>query len=119
MVNRSKPVLSARRITAGLLLATVAFGTGPAAAGASAWAGPSVVKVAETGLFSGRAFAPNSAVTVAVRGPDGSESHHSAVTSADGTLQYSFKPGAAGMYSLRVLNAAGRQISAATFNSVP
>lgn len=110
---------TAKLVAGAVALAAAALCGTTALAGSISWAGPSMVKVAEAGVFSGREFPPNLAVTIAVRAPDGSEAHYSAVTTADGTLEYSLKPAAAGSYSVRVLSASGKQISTATFNSMP
>lgn len=86
---------------------------------APALSGPSVVSLAQPVKFSGSGFSPNSAVTFAVRAPDGAEAHFSALVGADGSLSYSLVASQQGRYSLRVLNTAGAALSEVGFIAAP
>lgn len=84
------------------------------AAGASI-AGPSVVRQAQTAVFTGSGFAANAALSIAVTAPGGAESVFSAVSGADGTLRHTLSTGASGMHRLRVLDSAGRELAKLDF----
>lgn len=78
-------------------------------------AGPSMVSVAAGATFSGRGLGPNTAVTIVVSAPDGSEAYYSAVVAPDGTLSYRVEAGAAGMYGIKVLDGTGKAVAATKF----
>lgn len=103
------------RAQAAILLAALPFA--PAALAGPSIAGPSVAAVATTPALSGRGFAPNAAVTVAVRAPGGAEAHHGAVVAADGTLRYALPVTRAGGYTVRVLDSGGRELAATTVHA--
>lgn len=76
-------------------------------------AGPSMLQRSQAADFSGVGYAPNSAVTIALKTPSGQESHVSAVTGPNGSLSYRLAPTQSGMHSLRVLDSSGKTLSAA------
>ena len=77
--------------------------------------GPSVVSSAKQVEFSGRGFAPNSAVSVSIARAGGAEAHFSAVVGADGSLSYKPTVGAAGPHVLKVLDSSGKVLATANF----
>lgn len=94
-----------------------------AAVASSAWAapslsGPSVAGARTPAVFSGSRFAPNTAVTIAIRSPSGAEAHYGAMVDAQGRLEYRFVPREAGLHSLRVLDSGGRQLSATNLSAM-
>lgn len=81
-------------------------------------AGPSLVMASKGAVFTGRGFAPNSAVSISLRSPAGVESHFSAVVAADGSISYRIDSKPVGTYSLKVLDTGGRVISTSNFSVV-
>ncbi len=78
--------------------------------------GPSMVRVASNVVFQGSGLAPNSAISMAIALPNGSESHHGAVADANGRLSYSLSPSATGIHTLKVLDSGGRTLATAVFH---
>lgn len=96
---------------AGLLMAAVATAATPY------FSGPSIAKLAAGATFSGKGFAPNAAVTVMVRAPNGAEAGFSAVAAADGSFTYKYMPTIAGVYAITVTDSSGKALAKAIFNA--
>lgn len=100
-------------------LRAAAFVLAGAMATAAAWAadlyfsGPSMAKPAVGAKFSGKGFAPNAALTVVVKQPDGSAAGYSAVAAADGSFAYTLVPVQKGAYTLTVTDSGGRALASA------
>ena len=75
---------SAARLTAVFVVASTLASAGLAAD--AFISGPSIARANTPVLLSGGNFAPNTAVTVMVRSPNGQEAGYGAVVNADGTL---------------------------------
>ncbi len=85
---------------------------------AASLAGPSVVKSSTAAVYSGTGFAPNAALSTAVKAPGGIESHYSAVAGADGKLSYRLQPGTSGVYTITVLDSGGLALSSTRVNVI-
>jgi hypothetical protein len=105
-----------RSLAASVVLAASALLVMPSAIAAPSWSGPSFSKVTANAKFSGRGFAANSAVSIAVIDPSGTEAHYGAVVSAKGTLAYRLRPTVTGTYQIKVLNSAGKVLRSAALN---
>lgn len=81
------------------------------AQGAPSFSGPSMVKSAQQVVLSGSGFAANSAVSISVTSPSGIEAHYSAVTGADGRVNYTLVPTTPGVYTVKVLSSGGATLS--------
>jgi hypothetical protein len=108
-----------RRVAIAALLLAGTIGAAQAQSAKAHLGGPSVARVATEAAFNGLRFAPNQAVTVFVRGPDGQEAGFGAVTQADGTLGYRFAPAAAGRYTVKVADSKGRSLARTEFVAIP
>lgn len=84
--------------------------------GAPALSGPSMVQSAQPVVLSGSGFAANSAVSISVTNPGGTEAHYSAVTGTDGRISYTVVPSALGMYTVKVLSSSGATLSETRFH---
>lgn len=83
------------------------------------FSGPSVAKVSESVTFAGKSFAPGSAVTVFVKGPDGVSAGYSAVTGSDGGLKYTLVLRQGGTYTVTVADSGGRTLATAVVVALP
>lgn len=104
--------------TPALLVALCAPLWAHAQSGEVSFGGPSVARLAEGAEFGGRGFAPNSAVSISVTLPGGTEASYGAVVGADGTLKYTIAPSVAGNHTLKVLDSGGRQLASVIFIAI-
>lgn len=86
-----------------------------AQATAASIGGPSLVRTAQAATFTGQGFAANSALSISILAPGGSESVYGAVAGADGTLNYQISPRTVGVHQLRVLDSSGKVLAHANF----
>lgn len=93
--------------------------TGSALAAGQYFSGPSVAKPSVGTTFSGKGFAPNAALTVMVKQPDGSTAGYSAVAAADGSFAYTLVPVQKGAHTLTVTDSGGRPLATAVFAVLP
>ena len=117
--DSASPVLSRFCRPLNSLLVCAALSVSSAALAAPSFSGPSVGKVSQATVFSGKGFVPNAALTVLVKRPGGAEAGFSAVTTPDGALSYSLVPAATGVYALTVTDSAGRSLAKAVLNARP
>ena len=80
--------------------------------------GPSMAKVSEAAVFSGNGYLANSAISVLVTEPGGSEAQYSAVIAADGTLSYRVAPARPGVHTLKVLDSGGATLTTTIFHAI-
>jgi hypothetical protein len=80
--------------------------------------GPSVAKVSEAAVFSGSGYVANSAVSISVTQPGGTEAQYSAVVAADGTLSYGVAPAGPGVHTLKVLDSGGATLTTTIFHAI-
>jgi hypothetical protein len=100
-------------VLVGALLASAALAAEPF------FSGPSMTKPAAATTFSGQGFAPNAALTVMVRAPDGSTAGYSAVAAADGSFAYTLTPSMSGAYTITVTDSSGKALASATVAAMP
>lgn len=92
---------------------------------ASSWAqtayfsGPSVTKLTQPTTFSGKGFAPNSALTVMIQAPSGSTQGYSAIASTDGSFNYTVTFSFQGPYQITVADSGGKTLAAASVAVLP
>ncbi|MDC6170209.1 hypothetical protein [Paucibacter sp. XJ19-41] len=117
--DSASPLLSrfCRPLNAFLVCAALSLSS--AALAAPSFSGPSVGKVSQATVFSGKGFVPNAALTVLVKRPGGAEAGFSAVATPEGALSYSFVPAASGVHALTVTDSAGRSLATAVLNARP
>ena len=108
----SRTLVVAARIFSAMTL--VAATAGAVQAQPAYLSGPSIASAKQAAIFRGANFAPNSAVTVMVKAPSGTEAGFSAVTDAEGKLVYEFVPTENGMYSLRVVSERGKALASSS-----
>jgi hypothetical protein len=78
-------------------------------------AGPSLVQASKGAVFEGRGYKPNTAVSIALKVPNGVESQLSVMVSAEGTVSYRLPSGMAGQYKLSVLDTSGKALASTNF----
>lgn len=108
--------ISRLRIGATAAVGVISATLATAALAAPVLSGPSVAKHAQTASFKGQGFRPNLALTVAVKSPSGAESHHSAVTDAQGRLVHTVTATETGLYQIQVLSARGKPVLSTVLN---
>lgn len=108
------------KVFAGFLsaLALSALSVGSWAAGPNVF-GPSILRVAEAGTFSGANFAPGTAVTVSVQSAGGTESSQGVVVGGDGSFSHQVAASGAGAYIVTVTDNGGATLASTNFNSMP
>lgn len=84
--------------------------------GAPSLAGPSMVPASQAVVLNGSGFAANSAVSISVKSPSGTEAHYSAVIGPDGRISYTVQPYAPGTYTVKVLSSGGAPLSETRFH---
>lgn len=82
------------------------------------FSGPSVVR-SEPGEYTGRGFAPNQPVSIAVRAPDGKEAVFGAVADAQGKLSVRVSATMAGEHTIRILSTRGGELARALMVGQP
>lgn len=103
----------------------VCAAVGGAVLAVSAWAqqvylsGPSLARLQQPATYSGKNFSPNAALNVVVQDPGNGSAVFSAVSGADGSLQYTLVPTLAGAYTLSVQDAAGKTLATAVVAVLP
>lgn len=100
-----------RLVTIPLAAAALALTAAPSAFAAASLNGPSMAMDRSVQQFKGHGFPANAALSVAVKGPDGSDVHHSVVADAKGIVRFSFSPTVRGNYQLRVLDGSGKVLA--------
>jgi hypothetical protein len=110
-----KPVLAAA-LCAGVFALVQLVPVSHAQSSAPTLNGPSTAAAEQTVTFSGRGYAPNTAITIAVVQPGGLETHFSGMVAADGTVSYTLKPASAGLHALKVLNSGGVVLAKTVMN---
>lgn len=114
-----KHLLQNRGARAAGLVLVGALVAGAALAADPYFSGPSMTKPSAATTFSGKGFAPNAALTVMVKAPDGSSAGYSAVAAADGAFSYTLTPVMRGAYTITVTDSSGKALASATVAAMP
>lgn len=118
-MSRSFARTAAPRFWRSLAAALTGAAFAAAALAAPFFSGPSVVKGKQAAQFSGKGFAPGSAVTVMVKSPSGNAAGYGAVATAQGEFQYTLQPTEQGAYTVTVTDSGGRPLASATVAVLP
>lgn len=81
--------------------------------------GPSILRTAEVGVFSGTNFVPGMVITVSVQSMGGTESSQGVVVASDGSFSRQITATGVGVYSVTVTDNSGTTLASANFNSIP
>jgi len=114
-----KRLLQSRGARAAGFVLVGALLAGAAGAAEPYFSGPSMTKPSAATTFAGKGFAPNAALTVMVKAPDGSTAGYSAVAAADGSFAYTLTPLLRGAYTVTVTDSSGKALASAIVAAMP